>query len=167
MDLYFSPLACSMATRIALYEADSDASFLEVDPKTKRVLQDKRFKVFLSRYFVDTTCIDSEFARTVSFRLCALSTTPTSFNSRPSITPTANALVSPTTSRANATHADCFTERRSISQSGARICPRDRLPSFAILQQDEDYHACPRSQALYLSAVPCTCLYPLSRHLSS
>lgn len=40
MDLYFSPLACSMATRIALYEANSDASFLEVDPKTKRVLQD-------------------------------------------------------------------------------------------------------------------------------
>ncbi|ETR78396.1 glutathione S-transferase [Afipia sp. P52-10] len=40
MDLYFSPLACSMATRIALYEANADASFLEVDPKNKRVLQD-------------------------------------------------------------------------------------------------------------------------------
>jgi glutathione S-transferase len=36
MDLYFSPLACSMATRIALYEAGADASFVEVDPKTKR-----------------------------------------------------------------------------------------------------------------------------------
>jgi glutathione S-transferase len=41
MDLYFSPLACSMATRIALYEADADANFLEIDPKTKQVLQDK------------------------------------------------------------------------------------------------------------------------------
>lgn len=40
MDLYFSPLACSMATRIALYEAGADAAYLEVDPKTKRVQQD-------------------------------------------------------------------------------------------------------------------------------
>ena len=40
MDLYFSPLACSMATRIALYEAGADANFLEVDPKTKSVVQD-------------------------------------------------------------------------------------------------------------------------------
>ncbi|MEH2511904.1 glutathione S-transferase [Nitrobacteraceae bacterium AZCC 1564] len=40
MDLYFSPLACSMATRVALYEAGADATFLEVDPKTKRVQQD-------------------------------------------------------------------------------------------------------------------------------
>jgi len=38
MRLYFSPLACSMATRIALYEADADASFVEVDAKTKRTL---------------------------------------------------------------------------------------------------------------------------------
>ena len=30
MELYFSPLACSMATRIALYEADGDATYLEV-----------------------------------------------------------------------------------------------------------------------------------------
>ncbi len=35
MDLYFSPLACSMATRIALYEAGGNANYLEVDPKTK------------------------------------------------------------------------------------------------------------------------------------
>src|SRR2546430_1043390 len=28
MDLYFSPLACSMATRIALYEAGHQANFL-------------------------------------------------------------------------------------------------------------------------------------------
>ena len=36
MDLYFSPLSCSMATRIALYEAGADANFAEVDRKTKR-----------------------------------------------------------------------------------------------------------------------------------
>ena len=40
MELYFSPLACSMATRIALYEAGSSATYLEVDPKTKTVLKD-------------------------------------------------------------------------------------------------------------------------------
>ena len=35
MDFYFSPLACSMATRIALSETGADANLLEVDPKTK------------------------------------------------------------------------------------------------------------------------------------
>ncbi len=34
MDLYFSPLACSMATRIALYEAGAEARYVEVDPFT-------------------------------------------------------------------------------------------------------------------------------------
>jgi glutathione S-transferase len=38
MDLYFAPLACSMATRIALYEAGADARFIEVDTKAKRVV---------------------------------------------------------------------------------------------------------------------------------
>jgi len=36
MQLYFSPLACSMATRIALYEADAPAQFIQVDGKAKR-----------------------------------------------------------------------------------------------------------------------------------
>jgi glutathione S-transferase len=40
MDLYFSPLACSMATRIALYEAGHEATYLEVDASTKRVRHD-------------------------------------------------------------------------------------------------------------------------------
>jgi glutathione S-transferase len=43
MDLYFSPLACSMASRIALYEADASARFIEVDPKTKRTLDGQDF----------------------------------------------------------------------------------------------------------------------------
>jgi glutathione S-transferase len=40
MDLYFSPLACSMATRIALYEAGAEANYFEVDPQTKVVQND-------------------------------------------------------------------------------------------------------------------------------
>lgn len=36
MDIYFSPLACSLASRMALYEAGGTATFIEVDPKTKR-----------------------------------------------------------------------------------------------------------------------------------
>jgi len=40
MDLYFSPLACSLATRIALYEAGAEANYFEVDPKTKVVQKD-------------------------------------------------------------------------------------------------------------------------------
>ena len=44
MELYFSPMACSLASRIALYEADAKGSqFIEVDPKTKRTLGDKDY----------------------------------------------------------------------------------------------------------------------------
>lgn len=38
LELYFSPLACSLASRIALYEAGANARFTEVDPRTKRTL---------------------------------------------------------------------------------------------------------------------------------
>ena len=37
MDLYFAPLACSMATRIALYVAGASARFVQVDLKLKRL----------------------------------------------------------------------------------------------------------------------------------
>lgn len=37
MELYFSPLACSLATRIAFYEAGYDARYVQVDTKRKRV----------------------------------------------------------------------------------------------------------------------------------
>jgi glutathione S-transferase len=43
MDLYFAPLACSMATRIAIYELDAKVNFIYVDIHTdpsKRVLGD-------------------------------------------------------------------------------------------------------------------------------
>lgn len=36
MDLYFSPLAGSLASRIAFYEAGAHVCFIEVDPETKR-----------------------------------------------------------------------------------------------------------------------------------
>jgi glutathione S-transferase len=35
MNLYFSPLACSMASRIAFYEAGADPHFTQVDNKSK------------------------------------------------------------------------------------------------------------------------------------
>jgi glutathione S-transferase len=38
MELFFSPLACSMASRMALYEAGAPATFVQVDPRTKRTL---------------------------------------------------------------------------------------------------------------------------------
>jgi len=38
MELFFSPLACSMASRMVLYETGAPATFVEVDPKTKRTL---------------------------------------------------------------------------------------------------------------------------------
>ena len=40
MELYFAPLACSMSTRITLYEAGGEALFHSVDTTTKRVLAD-------------------------------------------------------------------------------------------------------------------------------
>jgi glutathione S-transferase len=44
MDLYFSPLACSMATRIALIEAGGTANFIYVDPKTKTLPDGSDFR---------------------------------------------------------------------------------------------------------------------------
>jgi len=38
MDLFYSPLACSMSARIALIEAGASVNPLEVDPHTKRLL---------------------------------------------------------------------------------------------------------------------------------
>jgi glutathione S-transferase len=43
MELYFAPLACSMATRIALYEAGAPAKFQQVDTRTKRVADGSDF----------------------------------------------------------------------------------------------------------------------------
>jgi glutathione S-transferase len=43
MELYFSPLACSLATRIALYEAGAPATYTAVDLKAKKTAGDADF----------------------------------------------------------------------------------------------------------------------------
>lgn len=43
MDLYFSPLACSMASRIALFEAGKSATFIQTNTRTKRLLDGSDF----------------------------------------------------------------------------------------------------------------------------
>jgi glutathione S-transferase len=44
LKLYFSPLACSLASRITIYEAGAPAIFIEVDGKTKRTSDDRDFR---------------------------------------------------------------------------------------------------------------------------
>jgi len=44
MKLYFSPLACSLATRIALYEANADVTFEQVDSETKTTASGRDFR---------------------------------------------------------------------------------------------------------------------------
>jgi glutathione S-transferase len=44
MKLYFSPLACSLAARIALYEAGADARFEQVDTRTKLTASGQDFR---------------------------------------------------------------------------------------------------------------------------
>jgi glutathione S-transferase len=44
MQLYFSPMACSMATRISLYETGTDAVYVEVDPETKLTMDGRDFR---------------------------------------------------------------------------------------------------------------------------
>ena len=43
MELYFAPLACSLATRIALYDADIPATFNQVDLAHRRTADDRDF----------------------------------------------------------------------------------------------------------------------------
>jgi glutathione S-transferase len=44
MTLYFSPLACSLASRITCYEAGADVRFVEVDGKSKRTSDGRDFR---------------------------------------------------------------------------------------------------------------------------
>lgn len=43
LTLYFAPLACSLASRIAFYEAGVDASYVQVDTKAKRLADGSDF----------------------------------------------------------------------------------------------------------------------------
>lgn len=58
MQLYFSPLSCSMATRISLYEAGAEATYIEVDPKTKLTRDGKDFRQVYSLGLVPTVRTD-------------------------------------------------------------------------------------------------------------
>jgi glutathione S-transferase len=58
MQLYFSPLACSMATRICLYEAGAEATFVEVDAKTKRTEHGEDYRAIHPLGFVPALRID-------------------------------------------------------------------------------------------------------------
>jgi glutathione S-transferase len=44
MELYFRPLACSLATRIAFYEAGADVTYTEVDATSKRTSRGHDFQ---------------------------------------------------------------------------------------------------------------------------
>jgi glutathione S-transferase len=44
MDLYFSPLACSMASRIVLYEAAAEAAYRRVDTKAGRTADGEDYR---------------------------------------------------------------------------------------------------------------------------
>jgi glutathione S-transferase len=43
MELYFAPLACSLATRIALYEAGAPARYTQADTRSKKLLDGSDF----------------------------------------------------------------------------------------------------------------------------
>jgi glutathione S-transferase len=58
MDLYFSPLACSMATRIALYEAGADARYVEVDPFTHATMDGTPLASITPLALVPAICTD-------------------------------------------------------------------------------------------------------------
>ena len=59
MKLYFSPLACSLATRIALYEAGAQASFVQVDGRTKSTSDGRDFRSVTSLGLVPTLETDA------------------------------------------------------------------------------------------------------------
>jgi len=58
MQLYFSPLSCSLATRISLYEAGAEVAFVEVDPKTKRTQDGQDYREINPLGFVPTLRTD-------------------------------------------------------------------------------------------------------------
>ena len=58
MDLYFSPMACSLASRIALYEAGGEARFIEVDPATKRTLDGADYRAIYALGLVPLLRLD-------------------------------------------------------------------------------------------------------------
>lgn len=64
MNLYFSPLACSLATRIALYEAGAQARFTQVDTRSKRVSDGSDFLAVAPMGQVPALRIDGDIVLT-------------------------------------------------------------------------------------------------------
>ena len=58
MKLYFSPLSCSLSSRIALYEAGKPAELIEVDAKTKRTSDGRDFRAVNPLGLVPTLELD-------------------------------------------------------------------------------------------------------------
>ena len=58
MELDDAPLACSLATRIALYEAGAPAAFIEVDMWTKLVADGSDFRAINAMGQVPVLCTD-------------------------------------------------------------------------------------------------------------
>lgn len=58
MKLYFNPLACSLAARIALYETGQAAELVEVDSKTKRTSDGRDFRTVNPLGLVPTLELD-------------------------------------------------------------------------------------------------------------
>jgi glutathione S-transferase len=59
MNLHFSPLACSLASRIALYEANADAQYTPVERKTKRLPDGSDFRQLSSMAQVPVLVTDT------------------------------------------------------------------------------------------------------------
>ena len=49
MDIYFSPLACSLASRIVLYESGQDATFQRVDTKAGKTASGEDYRQIVAR----------------------------------------------------------------------------------------------------------------------
>jgi glutathione S-transferase len=64
MDLFFSPLACSLASRISSYEAGIHLNFIEVDPVTKRTRDGRNYLEFSPLGLVPALRLDDGFLLT-------------------------------------------------------------------------------------------------------
>ena len=60
MDLYFSPLACSLASRVTLYEAGAEAKFHRVDTKAGKTDSGEDYRRIAGRFLIETAQIQAE-----------------------------------------------------------------------------------------------------------
>ena len=70
MDVYFSPLACSLASRITLYETGQNANFHRVDTKAGKTASGEDYRKINPKGLVpalrtETSCVSSAPWRSV------------------------------------------------------------------------------------------------------